>query len=128
MKILEIDYDYYYYPQGVSSINAFVEFVNNNYNSFIKLVRFETENCAFPYFIKEETKDVYVNVATMEKISEEEVTVLCRLDYDLRFEQVVKKKCIDCVYYEENLEGDKLKGHRGKITLDGECYGYEKKD
>ena len=128
MKILEIDYDYYYYPQGIGSINAFVELVNKNYNSFIKLIRFETENCAFPYFIKEETKEVYVNVATIEKFSEEEVTVLCRHDYNVRLEQIVKKKCIDCAYYEEDLEGDNLKGHRGKITLDGECYGYEKKD
>ena len=128
MKILEIDYDYYYYPQGICSINAFVELVNKNYNSFIKLIRFETENCAFPYFIKEETKEVYVNVATIEKFSEEEVTVLCRHDYNVRLEQIVKKKCIDCAYYEEDLEGDNLKGHRGKITLDGEYYGYEKKD
>lgn len=128
MKILEIDYDYYYYPQGVSSIDDFIEYVNINYNSFIKLIRFETENCTFPYFIKEETKEVYVNVATMEKISEEEVTVLCRLDYDIRLEQVVKKKCVDCVHYEEDAEGDNLKGHREKISLDGECWGYEKKD
>ena len=62
------------------------------------------------------------------KFSEEEVTVLCRHDYNVRLEQIVKKKCIDCAYYEEDLEGDNLKGHRGKITLDGECYGYEKKD
>ncbi|MEF2920492.1 MAG: hypothetical protein U0O22_08535 [Acutalibacteraceae bacterium] len=128
MKILEIDYDYYYYPQNISCIDDFIKYANNNYNSFIKLTRFETENCAFPYFIREETKEVYVNVATMEKITETEITVLPRLDYDIRLEQVVKKKCIDCVHYEEDAEGDNLKGHREKISLDGECWGYEKKD
>ena len=128
MKILEIDYDYYYYPQNISCIDDFIKYANNNYNSFIKLTRFETENCAFPYFIREETKEVYVNVATMEKIIETEITVLPRLDYDIRLEQVVKKKCIDCVHYEEDADGDNLKGHREKISLDGECWGYEKKD
>ena len=127
MKILEIDYDYYYYPQNISCIDDFIKYANNNYNSFVKLTRFETENCAFPFFIREEIKEVYVNIAAMEKITEVEVTVLCRLDYDIRLEQVVKKKCIDCVHYEEDFEGDNLKGHRDKISLDGECYGYEKK-
>ncbi len=128
MKILEIDYDYYYYPQNISCIDDFIKYANDNYNSFIKLTRFETENCVFPYFIGEETKEVYVNIATMEKITEVEVTVLCRLDYDIRLEQVVKKKCVDCVHYEEDAEGDNLKGHREKISLDGECWGYEKKN
>lgn len=128
MKIIEIDYDYYYYPQAISCIEGFIEYINSHYNHFIKLTRFETQNCAFPYFISEETKNVYVNVATMEKITEADVTVLCRSEYDARLEEAVKKKCIDCVHYKEELEGDNLKGHRGKLSLDGECWGYEKKD
>lgn len=127
MKILEIDYDYYYYPQGISCIEDFINYANNHYNTFIKLTCFETENCTFPFFIKEETKEVYINISTIQKIEEAEVTVLCRLDYDIRLEQVVKEKCIDCVNYEEDAEGDNLKGHRGKMSLDGECWGFEKK-
>ena len=128
MKILEIDYGYYYYPQNISCMDDFIKHVNSNYNSFIKLTHLETENCVFPYFIMEETKEVYVNVATMKKIMETEITVLPRHDYDIRLEQVVKKKCIDCVHYKEDAEGDNLKGHREKISLDGECWEYEKKD
>ena len=128
MKILEIDYSYYYYPQNISCMDDFIKHVNSNYNSFIKLTHLETENCVFPYFIMEETKEVYVNVATMNKIMETEITVLPRHDYDIRLEQVVKKKCIDCVHYKEDAEGDNLKGHREKISLDGECWEYEKKD
>lgn len=127
MKILEIDYDHYYYPKGISCLDDFIVYANEHYNTFIKLTKFETQNCTFPYFISEDTKEVYVNIANMEKISEEDVTVLCRLDYDIRLEQVVKKKCIDCVHYEEDSEGDDFKGHREKISLDGECWGYEMK-
>ena len=42
--------------------------------------------------------------------------------------KVVSEKCVDCVHYQEDAEGDNLKGHREKISLDGECWGYEKKD
>ena len=127
MKILEIDYDYYYYPKGVSCLDDFIVYANEHYNTFIKLTRFETQNCTFPYLISEDIKEVYVNIANMEKIREEDVTVLCRSDYDIRLEQVVKKKCIDCLHYEEDSEEDNLKGHREKLSLDGECWGYEKK-
>ena len=128
MKILEIDYGYYYYPQNISCMDDFIKHINSHYNSFIKLTHLEMENCVFPYFIMEETKEVYVNVATMNKIMETEITVLPRHDYDIRLEQVIKKKCIDCVHYKENANGDNLKGHREKISLDGECWEYEKKD
>lgn len=127
MKILEIDYDYYYYPKGCSCLDDFIAYANKNFNSFIKLTRFETQNCKLPYFISEDIKEVYINIAAMEKVTEEDVTVLSRLDYEIRLEQVVKKKCIDCIHYEEDTEGDNLEGHREKLSLDGECWGYEKK-
>jgi hypothetical protein len=127
MKILQIDHVYFYYPQGITCIDDFIKYANSNYNSFIQLTRFETENCVFPYFISEETEEVYVNIASMRMIAEKEATVLCRRDYDARLEQVVKKKCIDCVSYKENTEGDNLNGHREKLSLDGECWWYEKK-
>ena len=128
MKIIEIDYDYYYYPQDISSMDDFIAYLNGHYNSFVKLTRFETENCAFPYFVEEETKEVYVNISKMQKITEADATVLSRSDYDARLEQVVNKKCIDCVYYKVDTEGDNLKGHRNKINLDGECWQFEKKE
>ena len=127
MKILEIDYEYYYYPKGISCLEDFIAYANEQYHTFMELTHFETGNCVFPYFIREETRRVYVNIATMEKISEVEATVLCRSDYDTRLEQVVKQKCMDCVHYEEDTEGDNLKGHREKLSLDGECWGYEQK-
>lgn len=128
MKILHIDYDdYYYYPENISRLDDFIVYANEHYNSFFKLTKFETENCAFPYFVKEDTKEVLVNIAGMKEITEEEVTVLCRQEYDNLLKQLVKKKCIDCMHYEENSDGDNLNGHRGKLSLDGECWGYEKK-
>ena len=126
MKVLEIDYDYYYYPNDISCLDEFVSYANENYNSFIKMKKFDTNNCVFPYFISEETKDIYLNIAKIETIGEVDVTILCKLDYDARLEQVVTKKCLDCIHYEDDMEGDNLKGHRDKLSLDGECWGYER--
>lgn len=128
MKILEIDYDYYGFPDGISCMDVFLAYVKENYHSFIKLNRFETENCVFPYLIQEEAKEVFLNVAAMEKFSQVEATVLSREEYDARLKQVVQKKCLDCVHYEEATDEDNLKGHRDMISLDGECGGYDKKE
>ena len=128
MKILEIDYDYYYFPQDISCIDDFIKYANGNFNSFIKLVRLETENCNFPFLISEDTKEVYVNIASMGWITERDVTVLSRSEYDARLSELVKSKCLGCAHYEEDAVGDNLKGHREKISLDGECWMYEKKE
>lgn len=128
MKVLNIDYDYYFYPQGIESLEAFIASLNADYNRFILLSRFETEKCAFPYFIREDVKQVYLNVANIDKIWEDEVTVLDRVEYERRLAEAVAQKCKDCVYYEEELDGDNMKGHREKLTLDGECWSYRKKE
>lgn len=128
MKILEIDYDYHYYPQGISRIEDFIQDANEHYNTFIELTRLEMDNCLFPYFVGEESKQVFINIATINKISEVEATILCRSDYDTRLAQVVQEKCVNCIHYEEDAcEGeDHLKMYRDKISLNGECFGYEK--
>ncbi|MGN0493809.1 MAG: hypothetical protein ACI4F7_09190 [Acutalibacteraceae bacterium] len=125
MKLLEIDYDYYQYPQGITSLPDFAKMLNENYQSFISLVQYQTENCVFPYFIAEDTKTVYINIAEIEKVTETEATILPRGEYDSRLKKIVKEKCTDCVYYEE---GDNLEGHREKMSLDGLCSLYEKKE
>lgn len=127
MKILEIDFNYFYYPEGVSCIDDFVKYLNANYNSFVELTELQTVNCHYPYFIKEDTKKHYLNVGNIDGVIEEEVTVLSRAEYEARLNEVAKKKCVTCIHYEEDEDGDNLKGHREKLTLDGECWGYEKR-
>lgn len=127
VKLLEIDFDYYQFPQGITNVKSFVEYLSDKYNSFIPMVQYQTENCVFPYLIKEEIRYVYLNVAKIDKIYEEEATVLSRKDYDSQLHMIVQQKCIDCVHYEDENEDDNLKGHREKMSLDGVCWGYEKR-
>lgn len=127
MKVLEIDLQYYYYPEGISCIEDFIAYANEHYNTFIELTRLENDNCVYPYCIKEETKKFYLNVAKIDMVCEAEATIISRADYDSRLENLVKTKCTCCVNYEEDSVPDNLGGHRDKLCLDGNCWFYEKK-
>lgn len=128
MQVLYIDYEYYYLPDGMDSVKDFAEFANRSDRPrFIALIRLETENCCAPFFVKEDVKEVYMNIDRIEHFSAAEATVLPRAEYDRRLAEVVKYKCADCENYEEDNEGDDLDGHRFKLSLDGECFSYKKR-
>lgn len=128
MKVLELDYDFYCYPQGMTCVEDFVAYAKEHYNSFVKLERFDTENCVRPYFIEEDKEIVYLNVARIEQVKEAEITVLPRCEYEARLAAVVAEKCVNCAHYEDDSDGDNMKGHRDKLSLDGECWGFERKE
>ena len=126
MTILEIDYDYYMLPEGMESLAEFIGFLNAPHDAFIKLTRFETANCVAPYFVEEDVKTVYLNTAVIPSVNEIEGTVLSRAEYDARLAEVVKSKCVGCTsYYVDG--GDNLEGHRGCLSLDGDCYAFTPK-
>lgn len=126
MKAIYIDHEYYQFPDGIQSIEQFAKFLNENYNSFIKLTQYSDENCREPYFIEEETLEKYLNVSDINFFHEKEITLLSKTEYDERLTKIVKEKCVNCEnYIEDGAELD-LKGHRNKISLDGECFFYSK--
>ena len=128
MKALQICYDFYEYPDGITNIDDLVNYLQANYHSFIKLKQWQTENCCLPYFIESEYTWVYLNVAQIKDVCEtrEDIKVLSREKYTERLRQIVESKCINCVNYFEDCEGDNLQGHWGNINLNGECRGYKK--
>lgn len=127
MKLLEIDCRYYKFPAGVNTLEDFISYLSDKYNSFIPMDQYQTDNCVFPYFILDDVKTVYINVSQIDIISETEGEVLSREEYDCRLDRVVRERCVDCVFYEEATEKELLEGHRNMISLDGECIRYEKK-
>lgn len=122
MKAIKIGYDEFYtYPEGVSGIEAFADYLNKHYHSFVALTCLRMESCTYPYFIKGDTVQIYTNVSQIRMFEEVDVTILEREEYDRRLRQVVKEKCVHCANYKEHTDGDDLKGHRERISLDGEC-------
>ncbi len=132
MQILKIDYgygdwEYYKFPEHISTIEVFMQYASENYHSFIPMTQYSTENCVFPYLIEEETKTVYVNISKIKIICVTEATILCRKKYDSLLKRVIQQKCVDCENYDMHMEGDNDQGYRDKLSLDGKCWGYLKK-
>lgn len=121
MKVLVLDHSYYYYPMGINSLLGFADFANKNYAKFIPLIQLNEEDCVEPYFIKEDYKHVFLNLALVNSINEAEITVLCKEEYDNRLESCVEKVCCDCIHYAEEFDEENTYGHRGKLSLDGKC-------
>lgn len=126
MKLLLLDGCYYAYPEGISDLDSFAAYANAHYHQFVELVYYSTDNCVEPYFIAEDVKKSYVNIARTATIEEADGTVLSRAEYASRLAQVVQRKCLDCVNYRDHSDGDNLTGHWDQLSLDGKCWRYEK--
>lgn len=125
MKALRIDYEFYYYPPEYNNIEAFIDLLNNNYNSFIPLAHLIEDKCKEPYFIKEDVETEYLNIAQIDKINEVDITVLSQNEYMQRLKDVVDSKCVLCENYIDDGRSDNLENHADKISLDGECIFFE---
>ena len=120
MKVLNCNYEYYLFPDGINSLKEFVDYVNQHFNTFIPLVRLKTDNCVAPYFIEEDRQLSYVNFSSISSITEEEAEVMPRKEYDVRLEQTARTKCVNCHYFEasEPLCDDNT---RSFLCLNGKC-------
>ena len=119
---------HYRFPPEYNSIDSLIQHINTGEQRFIKLTQFQTDNCVYPYYIESETKEIYLNFSPISIVEEEEIYVLSKEEYDEKLKQCVEEKCVNCVHYKEDLEGDYLAGHRERLSLDGECWAFEEID
>lgn len=125
MKLLAIDSGYYEFPEGMENLEDFINFVNSCDCRFVKMTEYLEDNCKSPYFIEEDKLTVYINFYTVSAISEVSgVTVLSRAEYKERLREAVRKKCHDCVNFNGDL--DSIDTHFERLSLDGNCWSYEK--
>lgn len=134
MKILiiyydRIDCDRYLYPEGISTPTEFAAYLERNEGRFIPMQYYSDENCAFPYYIEQDIKTKYLNVSLLKSFEECDITVLPREEYNERLKAVVAATCVHCVNdmgcgCDECDCGD---GVRGRMTLDGKCWGFQRK-
>lgn len=117
------------FPEGISNIEAFIKYLNENYHSFIELEFLIEEGCVAPFYIEEDlkTEKQYWNPSNIRLIKESEVSILRRWEYEEKLKKVISEKCVHCVNYSEDACEQDLKSHIEHIDLNGDCYGYEKK-
>ena len=90
MKVLEIDYDKYIYPEGVSTPEEFADYLLSNTGKFIAMRYYTTGHCKDPFFVESDTAVKYINPAMVTVFRECEVTVLSREEYDRRLAEKVE--------------------------------------
>ena len=95
MKILQLDNNYFRFPDGIKTVEEFVEFVNNSSQKFIKMTMLSEEHSVAPYFIEEDQKTVYVNPLQVTIIEEINGKVMLRIEYERRLREVISEKCSD---------------------------------
>lgn len=121
MKILVLDSMPFMYPEGINSLDEFMDYANDNFYSFIPMNELSMKNCVYPYFVEDDISVRYINVSLIKSFFEDDVELLSRYEYDERLKELQELICVNCVHYEENLEGDNLEGHRDEMCLDGHC-------
>ena len=127
MKVLNIDYDRYEYPQGITDIHSLIAVINQNEQPFFEMKQFGEDACVFPYLVKEDMKTVFLNFSNMNVIFEEEAQVLNREDYDEKLAIRIQLKCQDCENYnEENCLANDMKDIKDNLCLDCTCSWYSK--
>lgn len=115
----------YQYPEGITSLDAFMQFVNATRGRFIPLYRFDTKNCVSPYYIEEDKTCIYVNFSAISTVEEEEIHVLSKAEYDIRLNELIESKCTYCVHNNEDMKETDLKSYRNNLCLDGNCFLFE---
>ena len=123
MKVLNLNGDFYLYPKDSASTDAFANMLENNDKKYIKLRKLIEKNCVSPYYILEEIKEVHIRVDSIDEISEEEVVILERDEYEKMLINVKKKLCARRDERDECFS-DSKEEFREKLCLDGSCFEF----
>ena len=126
MKALCIDdFTYCMLPEGVQDMDSLLEYLNKNYNSFIKMNVWDDSKSVAPYFVEGTLKEQIKNVSSIDNAKIVDIQICSEKEYLERLLDVIKKKCIDCEHFEGDMVVDD--STRQKLSLDGECFLYTKK-
>lgn len=89
-------------------------------NPIVALRLYKEDHCMAPYFIKEETQTVLLEIDEPERIIETEAVLLSKEEYDRKLRKQVIEKCAGCLRYDN--DSNNLTGNDTELTLDGMCF------
>ena len=121
LNVLYFNDAFYQYPPGIRSLDDFVRALESCRTRFVRLVRFDCDNCVYPYFIAEDMREVYVSIQQIIEIEEDVINVLPRVEYDRRLAACLRENCADCAHFEGDWSPQAIAAHRTKMCLNGEC-------
>ena len=125
MKILVLDSMPFMYPEGISSLDEFMDYANENFYKFTPMNELSMKDCVYPYFVEDDICTRYINLSLVKSFFEDEVEMLSRYEYDERLKDLQEEICVNCKHFFDNPDGDNLEGHRDEMRLDGYCPNFE---
>ncbi len=121
MKVLYIDSDYYYFPEGIGDLDSMLDYLNKNYNSFIKLTRLDSDRTVPPFFIDEFKSQVILNIAACSSVEEATVTVMSRDDYSTSLKNAIDEVCMACDSFNPEKRTCDCGEIQENMCLNGKC-------
>lgn len=122
MKVLCIDDSRYLYPASAQNLDSFIQ---KHPSGFVKLTQLVDEYCVHPYYIDEDIRAVYINMATVCTILEEEVVLMPRDEYEKRALALSETICRHCTEYQQDfINENSTESYRNKLCLNGTCEFY----
>lgn len=121
MKALFIDDEYFYYPKGVNNFQELKNFLKNNYNSYVELIKIESTRVVPPYFVEEYTNKTYVNLQQVHMIEEVEISVMNKEDYKTSLNNAIDEICIHCDNFDPNNRFCECGEIQESLCLNGKC-------
>ena len=122
--------EFYLYPDGVSTLDEFVENVVKPSNGLVKMKYLNDDAGTAPFFIRDDIKTVYVNFSNITTLEEEEVMLLSDAEFEDQLEPFTLDICEGCVFDGNPDTGcDRILTKRDKIDiLEETCVLYASED
>ncbi len=122
--------EFYLYPEGISTLDDFVEKVVIPNDGFVKMRYLNDDAGTAPFFIRDDIKTVYVNFNNITTIEEEEVMLLTDAEFEDQLAPFTDEICEGCVFDGNPETGcDRIVNKRDKINiLEETCMLYASED
>lgn len=122
--------EFYLYPEGISSLDEFVEKVVIPNEGFVKMQYLNDDAGTAPFFIRDDIKTVYVNFKNITTIEDEEVMLMSDAEFEDQLAPFTDEICAGCVFNGNPETGcDRILTKRDKINiLDETCLLYASED
>ena len=121
MKVLFIDGEYFYYPNGVNNFEEFGDFLQENYSSFVKFTKLYEDRTVPPFFIDEYSKEAYVNIQRINTVEEVEVSVMTKEDYKTSLNNAIDEVCSGCDNYLRGSKSCECGEIQNNLFINGIC-------
>lgn len=92
-------YHYIPYSPEIDSLEAVANFLNEHRGEYAEFETLNNECCRLPYFIRENTVRVRINISDISYIDEIDANFVTKEEYAQLLSLVIAQKCVNCARF-----------------------------